>query len=88
MMMPGTGEESCCLTSTAAQPSVRHHPPNYWMESRPGRTIWLCVLPGQRLWSGGWGRGGGTGGGGGGEACVVGDVCLEEIRKIKTEALV
>lgn len=29
----------------------------------------------------GWGRGGG-------EACVGGDVCLEEIRKIKTEALV
>lgn len=47
----GSEDESRCLTSAAAEPSVQHHPPNYCVESHPGRTIWLCVLPGQRLWS-------------------------------------
>lgn len=74
------GGESRCLTYTAAGTSVRHHPPNYCMESRPGCTIWLCVcyqVSGSGLGAGGWGWGGGE------AACVVGGVCLGEIRKTK-----
>lgn len=72
------GEESCCLTYTAAQHTVRHHPPNYCMRvsARPYHMA-VCVCyqvsgSGRRVVEGG-----------GGAACAAGRVCLGEIRDTK-----
>lgn len=43
MVLARGDDVSRCLTCTAVEPSVRHHPPNYCVEFCPGRTICCSV---------------------------------------------